>query len=70
MGLTMPWEEHTEEANERKCIGTRNRGWRTVYDDESRSFVGHSFCKVLVAKMRAIQSVSDAAEKAMRGLWI
>ncbi len=58
----------------------RERGWRTFYEPIEvgcRGFAGRSLCKVLsrlgitgVAKKRAIQSASEAAEKATRWLWI
>ncbi len=58
----------------------RERGWRTFYEPIEvgcRGFAGRSLCKVLsrlgvtgVAKRRAIQSASEAAEKATRWLWI
>lgn len=74
--LTVPWKERIEEANERKHAKyqvlveeCRERG--------CRGFAGRSFSKVLsrlgitgVAKKRAIQSASEAAEKATRWLWI
>ncbi len=51
----------------------RERGWRTFYEPIEvgcRGFAGRSLCKVLsclgvtgVAKKRAIQSASEAAEK-------
>uniref|UniRef100_A0A673L1F3 Junctional adhesion molecule 2b n=1 Tax=Sinocyclocheilus rhinocerous TaxID=307959 RepID=A0A673L1F3_9TELE len=59
-----------------KC---RERGWRTFYEPIEvgcRGFAGRSLCKVLsrlgitgVAKKRAIQAASEAAEKATRWLW-
>ncbi|XP_057679565.1 uncharacterized protein LOC130908002 [Corythoichthys intestinalis] len=58
----------------------RGRGWRTFYEPIEvgcRGFAGRSLCKVLdrlgitgVAKKRAIQSASEAAEKATRWLWL
>ncbi len=58
----------------------RERGWRTFIEPIEvgcRGFAGRSLCKVLsrlgvtgVAKKRAIQSASEAAEKATRWLWI
>ncbi len=58
----------------------RERGWRTFYEPIEvgcGGFAGRSLCKVLsrlgvtrVAKKRAIQSASEAAEKATRWLWI
>ncbi|XP_025752887.1 kinesin-like protein KIF2A [Oreochromis niloticus] len=58
----------------------RGRGWKTFYEPIEvgcRGFAERSLCKVLgrlgvagVAKKRAIQAVSEAAEKATRWLWI
>ncbi|XP_061920230.1 uncharacterized protein LOC133660667 [Entelurus aequoreus] len=58
----------------------RGRGWRTFYESIEVGccgFAGRSLCKVLdrlgvtgAAKSRAIQSASEAAEKAMRWLWL
>nr|XP_014269084.2 uncharacterized protein LOC106676625 [Maylandia zebra] len=58
----------------------RGRGWKTFYEPIEvgcRGFAGRSLCKVLgrlgvagAAKKRAIQAVSEAAEKATRWLWI
>nr|XP_061817543.1 uncharacterized protein LOC133607102 [Nerophis lumbriciformis] len=58
----------------------RGRGWRTFYEPIEvgcRGFAGRSLCKVLgrlgvkgAAKRRAIQSASEAAEKATRWLWL
>nr|XP_061841396.1 uncharacterized protein LOC133622576 [Nerophis lumbriciformis] len=58
----------------------RGRGWRTFYEPIEvgcRGFAGRSLCKVLgrlgvkgEAKRRAIQSASEAAEKATRWLWL
>ncbi|XP_075893028.1 uncharacterized protein LOC142895694, partial [Nelusetta ayraudi] len=58
----------------------RGRGWRTFYEPIEvgcRGFAGRSLCKALsrlgvtgAAKKRAIQSASEAAEKATRWLWL
>ncbi|XP_077380867.1 uncharacterized protein LOC144020874 [Festucalex cinctus] len=58
----------------------RGRGWKIFYEPIEvgcRGFAGQSFCKVLgrlgvsgAAKKKAIKSVSEAAEKATRWLWL
>ncbi len=58
----------------------RERDWRTFYEPIEvgcRGIAGRFLCKVLsrlgikgIAKKRAIQSASEAAEKATRWLWI
>lgn len=83
--LTVPWAEHIEKANERKCarhqeLVEKCREWRTFYEPtevDHRGFAGRSLCKVLgqlattgAAKKRAIQSAIEPSEKATRWLWL
>ncbi|KAL7837101.1 hypothetical protein SRHO_G00268120 [Serrasalmus rhombeus] len=71
--LTVPWEEHIEEANKRKHAKylellekCKDRGWKTYYkpiEVGCKGFIG-------VSKKRAIRSASKVTEKATRWLWI
>lgn len=80
--LTVPCEERIEEVNERKSTFVelvemcQDSGWKTYNEPivvGCRGFVGRSLCKVLnqlgimgLAKKTAVQSASEAAEKATR----
>lgn len=76
--LTQPEEEQLEEANESKGAKYRDlveecrgRGWRTFYEPTEVGYGGFFLLGVTgAAKERAIKSASEAAEKAMRWLWL
>ncbi|KAI4871602.1 hypothetical protein NFI96_006464 [Prochilodus magdalenae] len=85
--LTVPWEDRTEEAYERKrakyeelASVCRSKGWRTWCDPIEvgcRGFAGQSLCRALkrlgirgLHTRKAIEKITDAAERASRWLWI
>ena len=81
--LTVPWETRCEEAYERKkakYTELLEKGWRTwLFPVEVgvRGFCSQSVCRLITAvgtsgrdRKRAIQSFSQAAERASSWLWL